>query len=238
MLKMMLRLAVYALVMLFGATGLVCAQKAALANKDGDLAGRQLENVQIEGQGIEALLTDLSLSYNIPIGLEIASHDDEFTTYTLDLKRGPLTDLLTQFVRQHNQYTWEIKDGVVNIFPKSNYRDFVLDELLKVQISQFSVKENTGCWRLVDSLTNTVEVQNVLKTYGLARSGLNFSGGYFPQVGRHFKLDVSDMTVKTILNKVIKESPIAKIWLIKKYSHDQTFVIRLNARHEDLNTSK
>lgn len=238
MLKMMLRLAVYALVMLFGATGLVCAQEPALANKDGDLAGRQLENVQIEGQGIEALLTDLSLSYNIPIGLEIASHDDEFTTYTLDLKRGTLTDLLTQFVRQHNQYTWEIKDGVVNIFPKSNYRDFVLDELLKVQISKFSVKENTGCWRLVDSLTNTVEVQNVLKTYGLTRSGLNFSGGYFPQVGRHFKLDVSDMTVKTILNKVIKESPIAKIWLIKKYSHDQTFVIRLNSRHEDLNTSK
>lgn len=234
MLKMMLRFAVYALVMLIGTTSLVCAQEPALANKDGDLAGRQLEDVQIEGQGVEALLTDLSLSYNIPIGLEIASNDDEFTTYTLDLKKGTLTDLLTQFVKQHNEYTWEFKDGVVNIFPKQNYRDFVLDELLTVQISKFSVRENSSCFMLEESLTNTVEVRKILQTHGLARSGLNFSGAYFPQLGRHFKLDISDMTVKTILNKVVKESPIAKIWLIKRYSHDQTFVIRLNARHEDL----
>jgi hypothetical protein len=221
--------------MIFGATSFIYAQTSSGAE---DLGVRQLENVQIEGQGVEALLTDLSLSYNIPIGLEMAPHDDEFTTYTLDLKKGNLTDLLNQFVRQHNQYTWEIKDGAVNIFPKTNFRDFVLDELLKVQISKFSVKENTGCWALVDSLTDSIEVQRVLKTHGISRSGLNFSGGYFPQVGRHFKLDVSDMTVKTILNKVIKESPIAKIWLIKRYSLNQTFVIRLNARNEEFSTSQ
>jgi hypothetical protein len=238
MLKMMLHCALFALVMLFRTNSLVCAQEPAVANKDGDLAGRQLENVQIEGQGVEALLTDLSLSYNIPIGLEIASHDDEFTSYTLDLKKGTLTDLLTQFVKRHNQYTWKIEDGVVNILPKSNYRDFVLDELLKVQISKFSVKENTGCWTLVDSLTNTVEAQNVLKTYRMTRSGLNFSGGYFPQLGRQFKLDVTDMTLKTILNKVIRESPLAKIWVIKQHSSDRTFVIWLNARNEEFSTSK
>jgi len=234
MLKMMLRLAVYALVMVFGTTKFVCAQEPAVANKDGDLAGKQLENVQIEGQGVEALLTDLSLSYNIPIGLEIASNDDEFTIYSLELKKGTLTDLLTQFIKQHNQYTWEIKDGVVNILPKQNYRDFVLDKLLTVQISNFSVPENSSCFMLEESLTNTIEVRKILKAYRMTRSGLNFSGAYFPQLGRHFKLAVSDMRVKTILNKVIKESPIAKIWLIKKYSHDQTFVIRINARHEDL----
>ena len=233
MLKMKLRFAVYALVMLFGAASFIYAQESAVANKDRDLGGRQLEKVQIEGQGVEALLTDLSLSYNIPIGLEMAPHDDEFTTYTLDLKEGTLTDLLNQFVRQHNQYAWEIKDGAVNISPKSNFRDSVLAELLNVQISKFSVKENSGCWALVDSLTNTVEVQKVLKTHMMTRSGLNFSGAYFPQLGRHFKLDVSDMTVKTILNKVIKESPIAKIWLIKKHNHDQTVIIWLNARHEE-----
>lgn len=238
MLKMKHRFAVYALVTIFGATSFIYAQESAVASKDGDLATRQLENVEIEGQGVEALLTDLSLSYNIPIGLEVAPNDDEFTIYTLDLKKGTLTDLLNQFVRQHNQYTWQIKDGAVNIFPKPNFRDFVLDELLKVQISKFSVKENTGCWALVNSLTDTVEVQKVLKTHGISRSGLNFSGGYFPQVGRHFKLDVSDMTVKTILNKVIKESPIAKIWLIKKHSYDQTFVIWLNARHEEFSTNQ
>ena len=236
--KMMLRLAVYALVMLFGAASLVCAQEAPVTNKVANLADMQLENVRIEEQSIEALFTNLSLSYDIPIGLEIAPHDDEIASYALDQKKGTLTDLLTQFARQHNQYTWEVKDGVVNIFPKQNYRDLVLDELLRVQISKFSVRENSSCFTLEESLTNTVEVRKILQTYGLARSGLNFSGAYFPQLGRHFKLDLTDATVKVILNKVIKESPLAKIWLIKKYSGDGTFVIRLNARNEEFSRSQ
>jgi hypothetical protein len=237
MLKMMLHLVVYALVMLFGATSLVCAQEAAVGtNKAGNLADMQLENVRIEEQSIEALFTNLSLSYDIPIGLEIAPHDDEFATYALYQKRGTLKDLLTQFSNQHTQYTWEVKDGVINIFPKQNYRDFVLDELLRIPISKFSVHENSSCWTLEESLTDTVEVRKIMQTYGLSRHGLNFSGAYFPQVGRQFKLDVTDMTVKSILNKVIMESPVAKIWLIKRYSATGTFDIRLNARHEDVAT--
>lgn len=236
MLKMILRLAVYELVMLFGATSLVCAQESAATKKDSDLADRKFENLRIEGQSIESLFTALSLSYNIPIGLEMASNDNEFTTYALALKEGTLTDLLTQFSNQHTQYTWEVKDGVINIFPKQNYRDFVLDELLRVHISRFSVRENSSCWTLEESLTNTVEIRKILQTYGLSRSGLNFSGAYFPQLGRLYKLDVSDMPVKSILNKVIRESPVAKIWLIKRYSVNGTLDIRLNARHEDVST--
>ena len=109
-----------------------------------------------------------------------------------------------------------------------------MDELLKVQIKKFLVRENSSCWALEESLTNTVEVRKILQTYSLSRRGLNFSGAYFPQVGRHFKLNVTDTTVKSILNKVIRESPVAKIWLIKRYNANGTFDIRLNARHEDV----
>jgi hypothetical protein len=237
MLKLMLRLPVYVLVVLWGATSLVWAQGSAVTKKAADLADKQFENVQIEEQSVEGLFTKLSLTYDIPIGLAIASNDDDLATYSLDLKKGTLTDLLTQFARQHNQYAWEVKDGVVNIFPKRDYRDLVLDELLGVQISKFSVSENSSCWKLVDSLTNTLEVRKILQSYGLARRGLNFSGAYFPQVGRQFRLDVTNMTVKTILDNVVKKSPVAKIWVIKKFNIDGTFDIRLNARQEDLATS-
>ncbi|MEN3326474.1 MAG: hypothetical protein V7638_1281 [Acidobacteriota bacterium] len=238
MVKIGLRLSVYMLVVLLSATRLVCAQGSAVKKEAAILADRQFENVRLEEQSVEILFTSLSLTYDIPIGLEIASNDDNSATYALDLKKGTLTDLLTQFARQHNQYTWEIKDGVVNIFPKHNYRDFVLDELLGTQISKFSLKENSSCWTLVESLTDTLEVRKILQTYGMTRSGLNFSGAYFPQVGTRFKFDVTDMTVRTILNKVIKESPVAKIWLIKRYSGGGTFDIRLNARHENLTTQE
>jgi hypothetical protein len=84
----------------------------------------------------------------------------------------------------------------------------------------------------------TVEIQDVLKSYGMTPSGLNFSGGYFPQIGRRVTFDVSDMTLKEILNKVIKESTIAKIWLIKKNRSDQTVLISVNSRNEDFPPKK
>jgi hypothetical protein len=233
MLRTLLCFSFYVLVMLFGAT-LSFGQGSDLPNRGADLASRQLQNVQIKAQSVETLFTNLSLSYCIPIGLEIASHDDEFAMYELDLKEGTLTDLLNQFAKKHDQYGWEINDGVVSIFPKHNYRDFGLDELLKVQISKFSVKENTSCWRLVETLINTAEVQNIIKTYRMTQSGLNFSGAYFPQLGRNFRLAVSDQPLKTILNTVVRQSPVAKIWVIKKYRTDQTFRITLNARNEEL----
>jgi len=226
------------LVVLFAGQKLIAAQQSTSESRSGNVAARQVENVRIKAQGVDKLFTDISLSYNIPIALEIAAHDEQLTTYELSLRSGTIADLLDRFTKQHKEYAWEMEDGVVNIFPRDDYRDFSLDELLKVQISKFSVAENTSCWKLVDSLMKTVEVQNVLKTYGITPSGLNFSGGFFPQIGRRVAFDVSDMTLKEILNKVIKESTIAKIWLIKKYSSDQTVLILVNSRNEDLPPKK
>jgi hypothetical protein len=219
--------------MFFGAANFFYAQKPSVKNKVDDLASMRLENVQLEAQSIESLFSDLSLSYDIPIGLETASHDDEIAFYSIEFKNGTLSDLLTQFVVRHNQYVWEIKNGVVNIFPKDKYRDIVLDKLLEAKISNLLIKEKTSCWALEESLVNTTEIKKILEANEMTRVRGNFSGAYIPQLGRHFTLEISNMTLKSILNKVIKESAIAKFWIIKTYSSEQTFILRLNARHED-----
>jgi hypothetical protein len=231
---MMVKTLLCSIVFLLFGPNLIFAQERPTANGAKELATKYLNNVRIKAQGVETLFIDLSLSYDIPIGLEIASHDDEFATYEVNLKAGTLTDLLNQFTDMHRQYSWNINNGVVNVFPKNNFRDFVITDLLNVQISNFSVKANSSCWAFVESLLNTAEVQNALKMYGMNRSKLNFGGGYFPQLGRQFSFDVSNRTVRQILNQVISQSQIAKIWLVKKYSTDQTLLIRVNARHEDL----
>ena len=83
----------------------------------------QLPPRQIQEQGIEAFFSDLSLTYDIPIALEIASNNDGLATYMIDFKGGTLSEFLTRFVAEHKEYTWEIKDGVVSVFPKEKYRD-------------------------------------------------------------------------------------------------------------------
>jgi len=219
--------------LLFGIPKLVRAQRTNASSKDEDLALRRLNNVHIEAQSIAQLFSDLSLHYDIPIGLEVASNDNEFADYRLDFTKGTLLDLLRQLVAEQTEYACEIKDGVVNVFPKDKYRDPILDELLAAEISRFSVKENTSCWTLEKSLIATPEVRRVVETNGLTHAGVNFTGFYIPQVGRHFTFSVSKTTLKSILNKVIRESPVARIWVIKRYTSHHSFYIRLNARGED-----
>jgi len=139
---------------------------------------------------------------------------------------------MTSFTKQDSRYTWEINDGVLHIFPKEEFRDLLLEELLAVRVARFSVKRNTSCWDFEDRLFGTPEIQAIVEANDIDRSGLNFTGAYIPQLGRDFSLNVSNMTLVDILNKVIKESPVARFWMIKKNSSSRTVLVRLNARHE------
>jgi hypothetical protein len=212
------------------------AQKSPSAGGD-DLAAMRLENVRIEGQTVGEFFSALSLSHDIPIGVETDLGDgDEDTPYEVDFRAGTLADLLDQFVARHDRYAWGIKGGVVNIFPKDNYRDVILGELLRAEIHSFSVKEGTSCPSLEESLVNTPEIKRILAHYGITHRRSDPSGFYIPQLGRDFKLDISNQTLRTILNKVIRESPIARSWVVKRDVSDQALLVSLSARHEDLPT--
>jgi len=197
-----------------------------------DLATMQLEKVQIETQSIGSFFSELALSYEIPIGLEIASEGDKLNSYGIDFKKGTLSELLSQFVTRHRQYAWEIRDGVVNVFPKAPYRDALFHDLLETRIGRFTVKENTGCWALAESLVTTPEMKKILESHGTSYRMPHFSGFYIPQAGRHFTLDLSNVTVKSILNRVIEASPTARFWVIAR-NDDRSLNIGFGARHED-----
>jgi hypothetical protein len=229
-----LNLTVCVLLLSLGISNSIHAQANAPAIKHEDLATMPLENVTIEAQSITSLFSKLSLAYNIPVGLETAYNDDESVTYHIDFKKGTLRDLLTQFIDQHDQYSWEIHDGVVNIFPKDNYRDALFRDLLETKISRYSIKEGTNCLTLAKSLTDSPEVKKILEGYGTVYRERNFSGTLAPQVGQNFALDVSNVALKTLLNRVIKESPTAKFWFITRNSYDQTLFLSFSARSEYL----
>ena len=119
---------------------LVCSNVRCYPSSD-DLSTAQLENVKIDTQNVVDFFADLSLTYDIPIGLEIATNENKSTRYYTQLeKRGHYAELLTQFVARYTQYTWKIEDGVVNVFPQDSYRDLLSKDLLAVKIERFSVK--------------------------------------------------------------------------------------------------
>ncbi len=232
MLKAMLIPFASFLALVFGANFFAVTQAQTPVRSNGDLAAMELEKVQIEAQSIGSFFSELALSSNIPIGLEIASKEDKLASYGVDFKRGTLSELLNQFVIQHNQYAWEIRDGVVNVFPKDDYRDALFHDLLETRIGRFAVKENTSCWTLVESLVATVEIKKILKANGTSYRAPDFTGFYIPQAGQHFTLEIPNASLKSILNRIVGHSPTARFWVITR-NYDRSLNMSFGAKHED-----
>ena len=209
------------------------AQDAKVSSAPVPLAQMLLENVHIQGQSVSELLSRLALKYEIPIGLEMARPGKLPTFCRLDLWKGTFTDLLTQFVTDHNEYTWQIEDGVVSIFPRDAYRDHLMNQLLATEINDFSVKKGTVTWTLSQSLFSTPEIETILEPYELSDGSENFSGFFFQQLGKEFSFSVSHMKLKSILDKIIKESPVAKFWIVSNnyLSNSVTLIVNASAEY-------
>lgn len=222
-------------VLVFGVNGVVADQVIASSEPTTDqpvTATMQLEDVRLKGD-IAALLAQLALQCDIPIGFEHAMNAADISERRMKFEKITLSDLLAQVVSEYKQYSWEIRDGVVYVFPKEGFRDPIVERLLSVKIKTFSVKKGMLTGAAVDALLNTSEFQEVMDSYGLSTpNGYVLSGFYFPQLGRNFTLDASDTTVMSILYRIVKESPVAKFWSISRCSSSHRLLMDLAANHE------
>lgn len=231
--KVTLKLAVCVLACVLSAPGRPAAQSSVGGDKEVDFAQLPLGETRVEIQGVDELFAYLSFAYNVPIGLEVAQDEDLMATYRLNSKKGKLSDLLTQFVTEHDRYAWRIEDGVVSVFPKDGHRDQLLRNLLTTEVSNFSVKEKTTCVTFAQSLLNTPEVRKTLEGHGLTFDTGRFGGFYIQQLGQRFSLNFSEAPLKSILDKVIKESPAARFWVIGRDRAMQKLSLRVTAKLED-----
>ena len=76
----------------------------------------------------------------------------------------------------------------------------------------------------------TPEVKAIIDAYGM-KTGANFSGTYIPQLGQQFSLKASSITLKALLNRIIRESPLARTWIMSTDNSSRTLNLRMTARH-------
>jgi hypothetical protein len=207
------------------------AQNPDSSRNDSDLATRLIKNVALEGE-LSYVLTRLSLDYDIPLGLEISVEEQSSDVYTVELSEGTVVDLMSQIIRQNERYDWLIENGVVTVFPRDKYRNAVVAELLTVRLASFGIAKNSDCWKLQNDLLNAPEIKAVVNAHGMRSTGADFTGFYIPQLGRTFSLKVSDIPLKVLLNRIVKESPLARTWFISSDSSSRTLNLRVTSRHE------
>jgi hypothetical protein len=209
------------------------AQNRDSARRNSDLATRLIKDVALEGQ-LWAVLTKLSLDYDIPLGLEVSPDEQSSDHYQVELSEGTIADLMGQIIRQNKRYDWLIENGVVNIFPRDKYRDAFLAELLTVRIGSFAVNKNSDCAKLQNDLVNTPEIKAMINAHGMQFPGADFTGFYIPQLGQQFSLNASATTLKALLNRIISESPLARTWIISTDKPSRTLWLIVSARQFEI----
>ena len=211
------------LIMVFAVGSFAQSEARGLGRNAADVA---VMDLRIEDTNINKLLAKIAYKYNVPISLEVATNEDllKRKTLTVQLKKGTLADVLDDIVKQKPSYTWEASDRTVKVFPKSDYRDPLLQTLLEIRIARVIVRKSTVKLNFRETLTHSPELRILLGSYGVRPLNEGFSSPDFQPFGGDFSLDLENMSVRSILDSVIETSK-TKYWFIKRDEESKEFFL-------------
>jgi hypothetical protein len=201
-------------------------QVSVFCQKSDDLLNRKID-LEVSNTTMLFVLNTLASDYQVPIGFERApgyyqqlsekykngtplnSNDEKIT-----IKKGTLKDILDSLIAQESQYSWEVNDGVINIYPARS-RDSFVKELLDTKITKFSSSKETSKFNLGNSIFALPEIKSLLKASNVELFKAYYSIPNDMDSNINLRLNLSNTTVRGIFNKIVKES-VNKIWLIER----------------------
>lgn len=131
---------------------------------------------------------------------------------------------MDDIVRQKPSYMWEANERTIKVFPKSDYRDPLLQTLLETKIAHFVVRKSTPRLNFRETLTRSPELKNLLASYNVRPLNEGFSHFDFESFGGDFSLDLENISVRSILDSVIQTSS-TKYWFIKRDEENKEFFL-------------
>ena len=173
----------------------------------------------------------LSAYYEIPIGFQEELNSKE--EVDLSFEGGRLSKFLDKFVSENPTYTWALENEVIKIRPAEKYSDAVLSRILKTEISQFEIDGNADCWKTTERLLELTEAKKVIDAYGLKPYGSELGGFYIQQLGGGVKLNLSQVSFERILDSIVSQSPLAKLWTLRRFPAKKILHLEIIARQTE-----
>lgn len=191
-----------------------------------DASAVTVTDLQVKEINISHVLAKIAYTYNVPISLEVATNEDLLKGKSLkvELKKGTLADVLNNIISQKPSYIWEASEDGIRVFPKSEFRDPLLQTLLDTRISHFSVSKSIVKLNFREALTRRPELANLLTSYGVRPSNEAFHRLDIQSFGGDFSLDLENVSVRSILDSVIKSSR-TKYWFINRDGNNREYLL-------------
>ena len=152
---------------------------------------------------ITLVATTLAVEHNIPVGLQLSGSGNNEANIDVEVKNVPLSDVLNAVVQQTQVYAWEYRDGVINFYPTRDSDPFFA-KLLGTRIAGFRPPSNNK-FAIRDALLDSIEVKELMTAEKVTAD--RFGSPYRPSIyANNADLSAQDMDVRSLLNKIIRES--------------------------------
>lgn len=158
----------------------------------------------------------------IPIGIE-ESVGPEASRYDriVRVENGTLREILDSLVEQEKEYTWEIRNGAINIYP-ARARDGVLKSFLETRVTAFIVGKGEGRMAISRKINNLGSVQSFLGSRNLV---LGISTLPDVLLDKTIDLNAHETDLRGVLNEIVKTRPESKRWLIKRLENGEIHLL-------------
>jgi hypothetical protein len=175
---------------------------------------RRVRDVRVEAENAAAALSQIAYDYNVPIGVEAASKG-KWRAVRIDLREATLREVLDAVAAQDPRYEWREEGGVVNFTPTAD-RDELSADVLGTTVSHLSIEQGTSRASIKDKILELPAVKAKLEKAGVSAGFTGLLGRDYDKIGPGFTLQVSNVTVREVLNQIISTSE-AKCWIVNRY---------------------
>lgn len=199
-----------------------CAHTCVGQTQANEMLQRRLEPLATQADSMHLLLSQISADYDVPIGLEAATQGEE-PILSVMIQGRTLQEVLDETVRKDPRYEWKIIDGVINVRPKSQ-RDGLLAKVLETRVDFFEIKRDSRLFQVRREILELPHVKALLEQEKVGYGPDVKLGGEFVKFGKDFALSLSNVTVREILNRIIRTSDV-KYWVVNRYGKNKEFFV-------------
>jgi hypothetical protein len=194
-------------------TSISGGQQLKLKALDQEVRGLELREVSRS-----LVLERVAKSRKVPIGFEATPQESD--KINVMIEQGTVRDVLDQIVQADSRYEWTEADGVINVSPRVNR-----SPILETVVRRFSV----GQVNRVDAISAIFELPEV-KVAQMDVKRRDFGSlpvkpyNSVPQ----FSLTLRNVTVRTILNEIMKAGG-DNYWVFFRYGdHNEYFSVNMS----------
>ena len=175
----------------------------------------QLINIDLADATFLLALSKLAVDSRVPIGFEQGIDSKNNLNRHIRLQSGTLKTVLDSLVAQEPRYSWELRDGVINVTPIVG-RDQFLAQFLDTKLAQFDPpKGTTDKFKLRDAILALPEVRKLLEANGVTVKPYDYPYRRSIYSEDDINLTMTNTDVRGVLNNIARRTE-HKIWSMER----------------------